>query len=258
MVDWVFYVTSAVLGLVIGSYLNVVIVRGPANWGLVDASPQTPSGPRSVCPACGARIAPQDLIPIVSFLALKARCRNCGARISARYPVIEALCAAAFAFNAALYGPSVEWALASVFASVLIALAAIDIETTYLPDALTLPLLIGGIAVNTVDLFAPWPEALLGAALGYAAFEAIRRGYFVLRGREGLGQGDSKLIAAIGSWVGASALPMVVFAASIATIIVIAARGRLSETSAEIPFGPGLCAAGAAALWLSALSVSVL
>ncbi|MEO1014886.1 MAG: A24 family peptidase [Pseudomonadota bacterium] len=253
MAHWVFYVTALVVGLVIGSYLNVVISRGPVNWGLIPAGNSHCSGPRSQCPSCGGGISAIDLIPIASYFLLRGKCRRCGDAISPRYPIVEGLGGIAFCVSAFVFGLGVEWALACAFAGMAIALAFIDFETTYLPDALTMPMLIGGIAVNTVDLFASWPEALLGAGLGYAVFEAIRRGYRAIRGRDGLGQGDSKLLSAIGAWVGASALPGVVFAASIGTLVIVAAQGRLSDQRAELPFGPGLAAAGLAALWLTAL-----
>lgn len=236
-----FLLVACLSGLLIGSYLNVVIHRGPRAWGLTDGV--VVAGPRSACPACGETIAVRDLVPIANYVLLRGRCRYCRAKIPWRYPAVEAAAAALFVAAGLTLGPSVEWALAAAFIAILLALAAIDLETGYLPDALTFPLLIGGLAANAVDLFAPLPQSVLGAAVGYGGFEAIRIAYARIRGREGLGGGDAKLLGAIGGWLGASALPGVVFLASLMTLGVALAAGRSKSPERSLPFGPGLAAA---------------
>ncbi len=273
---WGFYVTGGMLGLVIGSFLNVVIYRGPARWGLIDfvvadeddqengaenaavaaMTPQTPADrggfafPRSYCPACGTTIKPTNLVPILSYILLRGRCAACNAPIGIRYPIVELLGALVVVFALARYGVSMEALLASVFGWTLVALGGIDAETEYLPDALTFPLIAGGIAFNTVDLLAPWPDALLGAILGYGAFWAVSKIYFALRKRDGLGLGDAKLLSAIGAWTGWQALPAVVFLGAVATLAAVGvmafvAKGREKMTGeTPVRFGPGLAAAG--------------
>ncbi len=248
---WGFYVTGAGVGLLIGAFLNVVVYRGPHIWGLVDdAAPRgSLAAPRSYCPACRSPIDYWRLAPIVSFFAQRGKCASCEARIPWRYPIVEALGAAVAVAALWRFGVSFEAALAAVFGWTLIALAAIDFETRYLPDALSLPLIAGGVAFNTVDLFAPLPDAVFGAAVGYGVFWAIGRAYAALRGKEGLGLGDAKLLSAIGAWAGWTALPMTVLFGALASLAGAAlaaalnGSGRLSAQT-EAPFGPGLALAG--------------
>ncbi|MGF1543565.1 MAG: prepilin peptidase [Parvularculaceae bacterium] len=250
---WGIYVTAAAIGLIAGSFLNVVAFRGPARWGLV--TDERPRGdlarPRSYCPYCRKPIAARWLAPVVGYLALRGRCAECGAAIPARYPIVEVAGALVAALAVWRFGASAEAMMAALFGWTLVALAAIDWETHYLPDALTLPLLAGGIAFNTVDLFAPLPGAVFGAAVGYGAFWLVARVYKSVRGREGLGLGDAKLLAAIGAWVGWTALPVVVFAAaalSLAALALAAVIGKRVDAAAPAPFGPGLALAGFGAL----------
>ncbi len=250
------------IGILIGSFLNVVIHRGPRLWGLIDSEPRGGlSTPRSYCPACKTPIHWTGLIPIVSFIAQKGRCRSCGARIARRYPVVEALGGAIALASVAAFGAA--WAAlgAAVFGWALLALAFIDLETGYLPDAITLPLIGCGILVSAVDLVVPFSDSLIGAAAGYIAFRAIGLAYLSMRGREGLGQGDAKLLAAIGAWGGWMILPAVVLTGAVATlgaILVSKLFGRSASMNDPIPFGPGLCAGGVAVVLLTPRIVSAL
>lgn len=255
---WVLLATAALAGLLIGSFLNVVIHRGPAMWGLVDDDRRARGdliAPRSYCPSCAAPVARRHLIPVLGWLMLRGRCAACGAAIPLRYLLVELLGAAAAAAAFLVFGFGLSALLAAIFLWCLIALAAIDAETGYLPDALTLPLIAFGLAANIGGRFAPLPDALIGAAVGYVAFTLLRLGYAALRGREGLGQGDAKLLAAIGAWAGWQMLPAAVFAAAAASLAVILAMrlaGRRFDAASPVPFGPGLCAGGAAAFLAAA------
>lgn len=242
---------AAVLGLVAGSFLNVVIHRGPALLGLLGEDRRargTFAGPRSRCPRCDAAIAARDLVPLASFALLRGRCRACGAKISLRYPLVEAAGAAAALLALSAYGATFAAAFAFLYLLGLVALAAIDHETGYLPDALTVPLIAGGIAANAGAGFTTIEASLIGAIAGYSAFWFIAAAYRVLRKREGLGGGDAKLLAAIGAWSGWTALAPAVFVASLfalAAVAVLALRGRPVAAETAIRFGPALCAAGA-------------
>lgn len=255
---WVLLATI-LAGLLLGSFLNVVIHRGPALWGLVGDDRRargTLSAPRSRCPTCAAPIRAADLVPVVSYLVLRGRCRSCGARIALRYPLVEIAGAAACLAALAVFGLSLEAALAAAFLLSLIALAAIDQETGYLPEALTLPAIALGLGANAFGLFATPLAAVIGAAAGYAAFFAIALGYRKVRGREGLGLGDAALFAAIGAWSGWGALAPTAFLAALtglagALASALLAGRRLTATTA-LPFGPALAAAGAAMFLLGA------
>jgi leader peptidase (prepilin peptidase) / N-methyltransferase len=252
MTGWVFYVTAALAGAVLGSFLNVVIHRGPAMWKLIDGPHRGDLvAPRSSCPQCGARIRNRDLVPIVSYIMLRGRCAACGAPIPLRYPLVEIMGAAAALIALYLFGLTAAAALAFVFLLFLIALGVIDHETGYLPDALTLPLAALGLLVNIAALFAPFADALLGAAIGYGAFRLVDLAFTRLRGYEGLGQGDAKLLAAIGAWLGWAALPPVVFLAALLALAGVAAAalgGVKVGRETPVPFGPALAGAGAAAM----------
>ena len=240
MQDWLLPILVAPF---IGSLLGVLIRRLP------DGRPVTLA--RSACEACGTVLGVRDLVPLLSYVALRGRCRACGAPIGAFHPAVE-LAALAVALVAALAVPddaALLW-LGCGLGWALLALGWIDWDHLYLPDALTLPLV-------PVGLAATWwlaPEALadhaIGAALGYAAFRAIAWTYRRLRGRDGLGEGDAKLLAAAGAWLGWEALPQLVLLAALAGLalagIMALRRGRL-DPAAPLPFGPCL----ALALWLS-------
>lgn len=259
------YIFVGFLGLILGSFVNVVIYRGPALWGLVgeDRSARgTLLGPRSRCPACGSVIAAPDLIPIIGFLALRGRCRNCRAKISGRYPLIELLGSAAALLAVFLFGFSWSAALAGLFFLSLIALAGIDAETGYLPEAITLPLIGLGLLANLFDLYTDKLWAFIGAAAGYAAFFLIAILYRRLRGRDGLGLGDAALFAAFGAWGG---WPILAPAALLGALIALFSlwlhsvrTGAPIDAAKPVPFGPALCAGGAIAFAASQWGLPIL
>ncbi|WP_411820273.1 prepilin peptidase [Hyphococcus formosus] len=245
--QWVLLTTIFILGLLAGSFLNVVIYRGPHMWGLIDGPERgNLAFPRSSCPECGEAIKPVHLIPIIGFLLLRGKCAACGTNIPIRYPLIEfagALCAIG---SVVLFGFTVTAGLAAIFLLFLVTLAAIDFETSYLPDALTLPLVALGIITNAVDLFVPFLDAVIGAVAGYAVFRLIDIVFTKLRGIEGLGQGDAKLLAAIGAWLGWAALAPTVFVAAMLGLVsvgIIRLKGHPVTSDMAIAFGPALAAA---------------
>lgn len=249
---WVFYVTAALAGAVLGSFLNVVIHRGPVMWKLVDAPDRgNLVAPRSSCPHCGKRIKNVHLVPLVGYLLLRGRCADCGEPIAMRYPLVELLGAAAALVALSVFGLTAAAAFAFVFFLFLIALGVIDHETGYLPDALTLPLIVIGLAVSGCSLFAPLAASALGAVIGYGAFRLVDLAFQRVRGMEGLGQGDAKLLAAIGAWLGWAALPPAVFLAALLALAGVAAAaltGAKIGRETPVPFGPALAAAGALAM----------
>jgi len=249
-------VLAALVGLIIGSFLNVVIHRGPALWRLTDIDEDArPSGnlatPRSYCPSCHTQIPVSGLIPIASYFMLGGKCGSCQAPISARYPIVEML--GALAALAAVLAFGLTWAalFAAVFFWTLIALGAIDWETGFLPDMLTLPLIALGLIVNAVGMITHISDAMIGAAAGYGAFRLIAYVFEKLRGIEGLGQGDAKLLCAIGAWLGWQALATTVFAAAMLGLIgvfIAMLAGKAIAKDSPLPFGPALAVAGAAML----------
>ena len=248
---WAALSAAGLVGLLAGSFLNVVIYRGPRLWGLVDGEERgNLAFPRSYCPSCKTQLPLSSLAPIFSYLAQRGRCRACGASIAVRYPVVEALGALIAVLSISVFGFTPEALAAAIFGWALVALAAIDFETGYLPDALTIPLGIAGLCVNAANLFVPFSQASFGALAGFVSFWVIGDGYEALRGREGLGQGDKKLLAAIGAWTGWAMLPAVIFIGAVATLaaILFARRGGKDTLEQPAPFGPGLCLAGFVAL----------
>ena len=245
-------IASVGLGAILGSFLNVVIHRGPRLWGLVDGPPRgNLSTPNSYCPACQAPIPWFRLIPIASYFLQKGRCAACGSAISPRYPAVETLGAIVAGAAVSAFGASWAAFAAACFGWALIALAFIDLETGYLPDAITFPLGIAGLGANALSLFVPFSQAVIGAAAGSGAFWLIGAAFEKIRGKEGLGHGDAKLLAAIGVWGGWAILPMVVLIAAATTLGAVAIQRALRKKlsiNEPIPFGPGLCAAGFIAL----------
>ncbi len=246
-------------GLVLGSFLNVVIYRGPIIWKLADA-PQYGVGlnlawPRSHCPHCSAQIKLQHLIPVIGYILLRGQCVACNQSISPRYPLIELLAGAACLSIYNLSGFTLEAGLAFACICFLITLAAIDHDTTFLPDALTIPFLLLGLITNINGAFASFSSSLIGLAAGFLIFWGIGEVYFRLRGIDGLGQGDAKFLAGIGAWFGWTALPFVVMIASLSGLIALGIghlRGTKLTAEAAIPFGPFL-ALGAAAILIAKL-----
>jgi leader peptidase (prepilin peptidase)/N-methyltransferase len=263
------YLTVAVLlGLAVGSFLNVVIHRLPrmlerqwrAECAEFAGDGPAPGGgessynlvvPRSACPACGHGITALENIPLLSYAVLRGRCSSCGVRISPRYPLVEALCAGVTAYAAWHFGLGAAVMGAALFSWAMIALAFIDLDTFYLPDTITLPLLWAGLMFNIFGVFTSLESAVIGAVAGYLALWSVYWAYRLATGKEGMGYGDFKLLAAIGAWLGWKMLPLVILLASCAGaligvgLIVFARRAR----EAPIPFGPYLAIGGLVALF---------
>ena len=261
-----FVVAMVVLGLTAGSFINVVVSRLPrmmdAAWRsecleFLEEPPAREAErfnlvrPRSTCPACGHRLSALENIPVASWVMLRGRCSACRWRIPMRYPIVE-ICAALVAGAAAVhFGPGIEAPAACVLGWGLLAVSAIDIETRLLPDSVTVPLLWLGLAFNVAGGFAPLRDGVIGAMVGYLALWAVYHGFRLVTGREGMGHGDFKLLAALGAWLGWTALPAVVLLASLAGAIaglVLVACGRAARDT-SMPFGPYLAAAGLLVLY---------
>ena len=250
-------VYALLLGLVTGSFLNVVIYRLPRGISTVR--------PRSRCPSCGAPIRPLDNLPVLSWLLLRGRCRCCSAPISPRYPLIEALTGALFVLCAERFAFSLASAVAALFCCLMIALAAIDVEHLLLPDKITLPGLVAGIAVQAflpVAPATPWPGplgAVLGAFVGAAILLAAYGGWWLLRREEGLGLGDVKMLALIGAFLGwrgaVVALLLGAFAGAFLGLVLMAlGRGGMKS---QLPFGAFLAVGGLVALFFGPALISL-
>lgn len=253
------------LGLCVGSFLNVVIYRLPKimqrDWEAqcaelrgekpAEQEPFNLAQPRSRCPACSHPITALQNIPVASYVALGGKCAACGARISARYPLIEALTGLASAYAAWHFGFGLTAFASMAFLWCMIALAFIDFDTQLLPDSITLPLLWAGLLLNLSGTFAGLGSAVIGATAGYLSLWSVYWGFRLLTGKEGMGFGDFKLLAAIGAWLGWQMLPLVVLASSMVgavtgiSLMLFLKRGR----DVPIPFGPYLAVAGAVALF---------
>jgi leader peptidase (prepilin peptidase)/N-methyltransferase len=256
----------ALLGLCIGSFLNVVIHRLPQmldrGWKAecadmlgvkVDLPPEmTLSTPRSRCPSCGHAIAWYENIPVLSYLWLRGKCSACKTPISARYPFFEVLTAAIFAALAWRFGAQPTTLLWCAFAAVLVALAGIDWDTTLLPDGLTLPLLWGGLVAAALGLTTSLSSAVWGAVAGYLSLWSVYWLFKLATGKEGMGYGDFKLLAALGAWLGASmVLPVVLGASIFGAVVGIAMKLNSSLREGRyVPFGPFLACSGLAVLLL--------
>jgi leader peptidase (prepilin peptidase)/N-methyltransferase len=258
---------AGLLGLCVGSFLNVVIHRLPKmmerEWQAQCAElrgeapstagePLSLARPRSRCPACGHPISALENIPLVSYLMLRGKCAGCGTGIPLRYPVVEAATGLLSAYAAWHFGPSLQAVGALLLAWALIALAAIDFDTQLLPDSITLPLLWAGLAFNLAGTYVPLEMAVLGAMAGYLSLWSIYWLFKLATGKEGMGYGDFKLLAALGAWLGWQMLPAIILLSSVVgaavglTLIVAVRHGR----NVPIPFGPYLAAAGIiAAFW---------
>jgi leader peptidase (prepilin peptidase)/N-methyltransferase len=261
---WLAILFAAVLGLVVGSFLNVVIVRLPrmmehawqaecAELQGVQAEPGPAynlAQPASHCPHCGHPVAWYQNIPVLSWLALRGRCAHCSAPISWQYPLVEAGTALLFVACYAALGATPAALAAMAFCAACVALAVIDARTSLLPDDITLPLLWGGLLANLWGLFVPLQDAVIGAMAGYVALWLVYWCFRLATGKEGMGYGDFKLLAAIGAWLGWQILPMVAVLASLAGVagaVVLMLLGRAQRGQA-LPFGPYLAAAGVIAI----------
>lgn len=226
---WLF--AAVLLGPIVGSFVGLLTVRLPDERPVVVG--------RSACGGCGRTLGTLDLVPLLSFAALRGRCRTCRAPIPRRYPLIEGACLL-IGLWAALTAPGPAGLIAAVFGWWLLLLAVIDAEHFWLPDVLTLPLLLAGLgAALATD--AAWTDRLIGAVAGFAVLQLLAWGYRRLRGREGLGGGDPRFFAAIGAWTGWQGLPSVLLIAAAAGLVwaLVQARGRLVP-DLRLPFGTAL------------------
>ena len=263
-------------GLCVGSFLNVVIHRLPKmldrEWRAqcaelaAEGRPAVPAVtgkhegpynlwvPRSACPGCGKPIAAKHNIPVFSWLALRGRCAACGTRITARYPLVELAGGIVAGYAALRFGATLIAFGAMVYCWCLIALTVIDLDTQLLPDDITMPMLWAGLLFNLGGVFVPLGTAVIGAIAGYLALWLVYWGFKLATGKEGMGYGDFKLLAAIGAWLGWQALPLVILLSSVVgaivgiSMIVFGGHGR----DKPIPFGPYLAAAGMIALFWGA------
>ncbi len=253
-------------GLVVGSFLNVVILRLPqqlyAQWkeqseeflsphqSVQDTPVETILWPPSKCSECGHAIKPWQNIPLLSYLLLRGRCANCSTSISMQYPLVELLTGTMIAVTAYYYSGQIEVLYAVFFTLVLIALAGIDAREKLLPDQITLPLLWIGLIANLNGFFVPLSDAVVGAIAGYLALWSVYWLFKLITGKEGMGYGDFKLLAALGAWLGWQMLPLVILLSSIVGafvgIFMIVLGGK--DRNVQIPFGPFLAAAGWIAL----------
>lgn len=260
------FIFLALIGLTIGSFLNVVILRLPKmmenEWACQcrelleleekEAPKLTLSTPNSTCPGCGHEIKPWENIPVISYIFLRGKCGQCKSPISIRYPIIELVTGILTVFTVAFAGLNTGGLVALIFTWMLIAMAVIDFDTKLLPDNLTLPLMWVGIIANVFGLYTSLESAVWGAVAGYLSLWTVYHLFRLVTGKEGMGYGDFKLLAALGAWMGWQFLPLIILLSSLVGAIVgislIVARGR--DRNIPIPFGPYLAAAGwIAFLW---------
>ena len=258
-------IVLALFGLCVGSFLNVVIHRMPLilerGWKMESADllgvahDETPaitlSTPSSRCPSCGHAIRWYENIPVASWLWLRARCSACKTPISARYPFVELATAALFGFVGWHFGAQPVAVLWCAFCAMLVALAGIDWDTTLLPDSITLPLLWAGIVVAALGWTIPLFDAVWGAVVGYLSLWSVYWAFKLATGKEGMGFGDFKLLAALGAWLGWKMILPIVLAASVIGAVVGIAM-KLSSALREgryVPFGPFLAGAGLVVLF---------
>jgi leader peptidase (prepilin peptidase)/N-methyltransferase len=257
---------AGLLGLIVGSFLNVVIHRLPkmmdAEWRsqcaevLDGVSPPAQSEPynlivpRSRCPDCDHPITALENVPVFSYLALRGKCSQCGRRIPLRYPVVELVTGLLSIMVVWRFGMSIQAGGALLLTWALIALSFIDFDTQFLPDSITLPFLWLGLAFNLTGTYTTTQASVIGAIVGYLTLWSVYHLFRLLTGKEGMGYGDFKLLALFGAWLGWSAVPLIVLLSSFVGAIIgvgmIALRGH--DRSIPIPFGPYLAMAGWIAL----------
>jgi len=255
-----FTLTCTALGLIVGSFLNVVILRLPKmmeqGWQreccevLDQPSPvQEPislSHPGSHCPGCGAAIKPWQNIPVISWLVLRGRCAQCGMGISVRYPAVELITGVLSGLVAWHFGFGIEALSALALIWMLVALTGIDIDTQLLPDSITLPLLWLGLAVNLFAVWTPLSSAVMGAMLGYGSLWSVYWIFKLVTGKEGMGYGDFKLLGALGAWFGWQAVPLMILLSSFvgAALGIAILLSKRQGRDTPMPFGPYLAGAG--------------
>ena len=255
-----FALLCALFGLIIGSFLNVLILRLPKmmeqSWrrecSEIMGQPMPAettislSHPASHCPSCGAKIRPWHNIPLLSWLLLRGHCADCGATISIRYPLVELISGALSALIGWQFGFGAEAFSALLLVWSLVALTVIDLDTQLLPDSLTLPLLWLGLTVNIFETWAPLSSAVAGAIIGYGCLWCIYWLFKLATGKEGMGYGDFKLLAALGAWFGWQAIPLMLLLSSLVgavsgiVVLIVLRKGR----DTPLPFGPYLAGAG--------------
>lgn len=261
----VFVLVAAILGLVVGSFLNVVIYRLPVmlhrTWQgqcaelsgeeVVEGDPFNLAVPASTCPHCGHHIRAWENIPVISYLIQRGRCTACGGRISLRYPVVESFTALLTVIVAWHFGFGWQACAGMALTWALIALAVIDLDHQLLPDDITLPFLWLGLLLSLAGVFVDTTDALIGAVVGYLSLWSVYHVFRLLTGKEGMGYGDFKLLALLGAWLGWQMLPLIILLSSLVGaavgITLILVRGH--DRNIPIPFGPYLAAAG----WLALL-----
>ena len=269
---WLLTLTIAVLGLCIGSFLNVVIYRLPKmmeqEWRYecaillngVEPAPETQpltlSKPASTCPNCQHKIRWYENIPLLSWLALRGKCSQCSQSIAIRYPVVELITMLASIVVVLTFGPTFKMLAALVLTWVLIALTGIDFDTQLLPDSLTLPLAGLGLLVNTQSLFVSPTQSIWGYVIGFLILWLVYIAFKLITGKEGMGYGDFKLLAALGAWLGPLMLPMIILLSSLVGAIIGIALLKIRKENQPFAFGPFLAIAGWIALiWGNELMV---
>ena len=272
---FLFVSTCALLGLMVGSFLNVVIHRLPKMMEIgwqqqcAELRGEEPSSastynlmvPRSACPNCGHAISAWENIPVISYLLLRGKCKECGTAISLRYPVIEAVSGILSAYAAWHFGFGLAVAGALLLTWALLALTMIDFDTQLLPDDITLPLLWLGLLFNLFGTFSDLHNAVLGAMFGYLALWCVYWLFKLTTGKEGMGYGDFKLLAALGAWMGWQMLPLIIVLSSLVGAVVGITMMMAFKHGREvpIPFGPYLAGGGLIALfWGQSLTQSYL
>ncbi|PKM24870.1 MAG: prepilin peptidase [Gammaproteobacteria bacterium HGW-Gammaproteobacteria-13] len=271
-----FILCVLLIGLLVGSFLNVLIYRLPAmmqrDWREqareileLPAEPQTATFnlilPSSTCPHCAHEIKPWENIPLISYLFLRGKCSSCKAPISLRYPLVELTCGLLSAFIAWHFGFTWQAGAMLLLTWGLLAMSLIDVDHQLLPDSLVLPLLWLGLIANSFGLFTNLENALWGAIAGYLSLWSVYWLFKLVTGKEGMGYGDFKLLAMLGAWGGWQVLPLTILLSSLvgAVLGLIMLRLRNAETSTPIPFGPYLAIAGwIALLWGEQITSSYL
>ncbi|GAB6388067.1 prepilin peptidase [Stutzerimonas marianensis] len=262
-----FVFCATVLGLLVGSFLNVVVYRLPVmmqrEWRMqareylelpaeADGARFNLMWPASRCPHCNHRIRAWENVPVISWLALRGKCSSCSAPISYRYPLVELACGVLSGYIAWHFGFTVQAGAMLVLAWGLLAASMIDVDHQLLPDSIVLPLLWLGLILNTQALFAPLTDALWGAVAGYLSLWSVYWLFKLITGKEGMGYGDFKLLAMLGAWGGWQVLPLTILLSSVvgAVLGTITLRMQKAENGTPIPFGPYLAIAGwIALLW---------
>ena len=264
-----YYLLMAVIGLLVGSFLNVVIHRLPImlqrNWEkecrlILDINygqPRVPEPynlfrPRSRCPHCNRMIRAVENIPVLSYLMLRGKCSGCGAPISLRYPMVEAISGVLALFLSWYFGFTIQAVLALVFSWALLSMSIIDLDHQLLPDDITLPVLWMGLLVSLFGVFTDLESSLIGAMAGYGILWSVFMLFRLVTGKEGMGYGDFKLLSALGAWLGWQMLPQIILLSSLcgAVVGITMILLKRQEMSRPIPFGPYLAAAGWIALIL--------